>query len=31
MYKDTFWYSEVVKCNDDDGNIITIDTLPEKC
>lgn len=30
-YSDDFWYSEIVKEDDDDGNKITVDTLPEKC
>lgn len=30
-YGDPFWYSELVKMTDDNGNKITVDTLPEDC
>lgn len=28
---ESFWCSELVKGTDDDGEVITVDTLPEKC
>lgn len=28
---DNFWYSEIVKMTDDEGNKITVDTIPDKC